>query len=56
MLSDVLQKASVVEPVGAFERGEFHRFEVAPLSSPMDDVSLVKAVARFGESLVIGHA
>ena len=52
----MLQKASVVEPVGAAERGEFYRFEVAPQSSPIDDVSLVKAVARFGESLVIGDA
>lgn len=52
--SDLLQKPSVVEPVDPFERGELHGFEVAPWSSPMDGLGLVKTVDCFGESVVIG--
>lgn len=49
-VSDGLQKAAVVEPVDPFQRGELHGFEVAPRPTSMDDLSLVKAVHRFGES------
>jgi hypothetical protein len=52
-VSDGLQKAAVVEPIDLFERGELHGFEVAPWSSPMDDLGLVEAVDRFGQSVVI---
>ena len=52
-VSDGLQKAAVVEPIDPFERGELHGFEVAPWSSPMDDLGLVKTVDRFGESIVV---
>ena len=52
-VADGLQKAAVVEPIDPFERGELHGFEVAPWSSPMDDLGLVKTVDRFGESIVV---
>jgi hypothetical protein len=47
-IPDGLQKAAVVEPVDPFQCGELHSFEVAPWSSPMDDLGLVKTVYRFG--------
>ena len=52
-VSDGFEKAAVVEPVDPFERGELHRFEVAPWSPAMDYLDLVKAVDRFGESVVV---
>ena len=51
-----LQKTAVVEPINPFECGELHSFEVAPWSSPMDDLCLVKAVDRFSDSIVIAVA
>ena len=51
-----LQKTAVVEPIDPFECGELHSFEVAPWSSPMDDLCLVKTVDRFSESIVIAVA
>ena len=36
--------------------GELHGFEVAPWSSSMDDLGLVKTVDRLGESIVVGTA
>ncbi|EGL62095.1 integrase, catalytic region [Agrobacterium sp. ATCC 31749] len=35
---------------------ELHSFEVAPWSPAMDHFGLVKAVDRFGESVVVGIA
>ena len=55
-VSDRVQKSPVVEPVHPFEGGELHGFEVAPWPSLMDDLGFVKAVDRFGESVVIGIA
>ena len=52
-VADGLQKATVVEPIYPFQRGELHGFEVSPRSSPMDDLGLVKTIDRFGESVVI---
>ncbi|GAC1045208.1 hypothetical protein thsrh120_52120 [Rhizobium sp. No.120] len=52
-VSDWLEKAAVIESIDPFERGELHGFEVAPRSPSMDDLGLVKAVDRFGESVVI---
>ena len=43
----------MVEPIYPFERGELHGFKVAPWSSPMNDLGLVKTVDRFGESIVV---
>ena len=51
-----LQKTAVVEPINPFECGELHSFEVAPWSSSMDDLGLVKPVDRLGESVVVGIA
>lgn len=39
-VSDWLEKAAVVEPIDPFERGELHGLEVAPWSSPVDDLGL----------------
>ena len=44
---------AIKQPIDPFERGELHGFEVAPWSSPMDDLGFVKAVDRFGESIVV---
>ena len=52
-VSDGFQKTPVVEPIDPFERGELHGFEIAPWSSPVDDLGLVKTVDRFGESIII---
>lgn len=52
-VSDGLQKATVVEPIDPFERGELHGFEVAPLAPSMDDLGLVKTVDRFDQSVVV---
>ena len=53
-VADGLKKASVVEPIDPFQSGELHGFGVSPRSSSMDDLGLLKAVDRFGESVVIG--
>ena len=52
-IPDRLKQAAVIEPVDPFERGELHGFEVAPWSSPMDELGLVKTVDRLGESIVV---
>lgn len=46
--------ASIHEPVDPGHGGEFDRFEAAPWSASMDDLSLVEAVDRLSESVVIG--
>jgi hypothetical protein len=51
-----LQKSPIVELVDPFQRGELHSFEVSPRPSPMDDLGLLKAVDRFGESVVVAVA
>ncbi len=43
----------MVERVHPFECCELNGFEVAPRSSPMDDLGLVKAVDRCGERIVV---
>ena len=45
------QKPAIVEPVHPFERGELDGLEVAPWSTPIDDLGLVEAVDGFGESI-----
>lgn len=52
-IPDGLQKAAVVEPVDPFQSGELYGLKVAPRSSPMDNLGLVKTIDRFGESIVI---
>ena len=46
----------MVEPIDPFQRGELDGFKTAPRSTAMNDLSLVKAVDRFGESIVVGIA
>ncbi|PYE29820.1 hypothetical protein C8J37_1403 [Rhizobium sp. PP-WC-1G-195] len=50
-VADGLQKAAVVEPIYPFQCCELHGPEVAPWSSPVDDLGLVKTDDRFGESV-----
>lgn len=49
----VLDTNRPITEVDPFEGGELHGFKVAPRSSPVDDLGLVKPVDRFGESVVI---
>ena len=48
--ADGFQKPAIVEPVHPLEGCELDGLEVAPRASSMDDLSLVEAVDRFGES------
>jgi len=52
-VADGPKKPSMVEPVHPFECCELNGFEVAPLSSAMDDLGLVEAVDRFGQRIVV---
>jgi hypothetical protein len=51
--ADGLQKPAIVEPVHPLESCELDGLEVAPRSTSMDDLSLVEAVDRFGEGVVV---
>ena len=51
--ADGLQKPAIVEPVHPLEGCELDGLEVAPRASSMDDLSLVEAVDRFGEGVVV---
>ena len=53
-VADGLQKPALVEPVDPGQRGELDGLEAPPWSSPVNDLSLVKAIDRLGESVVIG--
>ena len=55
-VADGLEQTPVAEPVDPFERGELDRLEAPPRSTPVDDLGLVEAVDRFGESVVVGVA
>ena len=55
-VADGLQEPPVVEPVHPFQRRELDGFERPPRSAPMDDLGLVEAIDRFGESVVVGIA
>ena len=55
-VADGLQQPTMVEPVDPFERGIFDCFEAAPWSTPVDHLSLVKAIDRLGQSVVIAIA
>jgi hypothetical protein len=48
-----LQEATIVEPVHPFEGRELDGLEVAPRSASMDDLSLVEAVDRLGQRVVV---
>src|SRR5690606_26907017 len=55
-VADGLQQPAMVEPVDPGERRELDRLEAPPWPAPMDDLGLVEAVDRFGESVVIAVA
>ena len=46
----------MVKPVDPLQRGELDSFERPPWSAPMDDLGLVKAIDRLGQSIVIAIA
>ena len=50
--AEVVEDASVVEPVDPFERREFEVIEPAPRSLAPDEFGLVEAVHRLGERVV----
>lgn len=52
-VSDGLQQPPIVEPVDPFQRGVFDSFEGSPRASPVDQLSLVKTIDSFGQSIVI---
>jgi len=52
-VADWLEETPVVEPVHPFGGGEFHRFRVAPGSTPVDHFGFEQAVDRLGEGVVI---
>ena len=51
--AEVVEDASVVEPVDTFESGEFEIVEAAPGSLVANQSGLVEAVDRLGERVVI---
>ena len=51
--ADRLQKPAVIEPVHPLEGCELDGLEAAPRSLPMDDLSLVESVDRFGQRVVV---
>jgi hypothetical protein len=51
--ADGLQNPAIVEPVQPFESCELDGVEVTPRSTSMDDLSLVEAIDRFGEGVVV---
>ena len=51
--ADGLQKPAIVKPFHPVEGRELDGLEVAPRASSMDDLSLVEAVDRFGEGVVV---
>ena len=54
--SEVVEDASVVEPVDPFEGGEFEVIKTAPGAFVPDEFGLVEAVDGFGESVVVAVA
>ena len=46
----------MIEPVDPLKRGVLDGFEAAPWSTAMDDLGLVKAVDRLGQSVVVAVA
>ena len=49
-VADRLQQTAMVKPVDPFEGRVFHGFEGSPGSTAVDDLGLVKAVDRLGQS------
>ena len=52
-VADRLQQPAIVEPVDPFQRCELNSFEAPPRPASMDDLGLVEAIDRFGESIVV---
>ena len=55
-VSDRLEKASVVEPVGPFECRELDGLEGTPGSAPMDHLGLEQADDGLGERIIVAVA
>lgn len=52
-ISDWLQQSFVVEPIDPFQCCKLDSLEGSPRATPVDHLSLVKAVDGFGQSIVI---
>src|SRR5207253_9542218 len=55
-VADRLEQPAVVEPVDPFERGVFHRVEIAPWTAAMDELRLEQPNDRLGHGVVVGIA
>jgi len=55
-IADGREEPAGVEPAHPFGRGAFNGLEGLPRFSPVDHLSLVKAVDRFGQSVVVAVA
>ena len=51
--ADGLQQPAIVEPIHPLEGCELDGLEVTPRSASMDDLSLVEAIDRLGEGVVV---
>ena len=54
--AEVVEDASVVEPVDPFERGEFEVVETFPWALVPDEFGFVEPVDRLGEGVVVAVA
>ncbi len=52
-VADRLKESLMIEPSHPFEGGEFQRFDRFPRCPAMDQLRLVKAVAGFGQGVVV---
>ena len=55
-VADRLQQPAIVEPVDPGKRGKLDGLEAPPRSAPVDQLRLVEAVDRLGESVVVAIA
>ncbi len=55
-VADALQQPAMVEPVDPLQRRELDGLEAPPWTAPVDDLRLVEAVDRLGESVVVAVA
>ena len=51
--ADGLQQPAIIEPIHPLEGCELDGLEVTPRSASMDDLSLVEAIDRLGEGVVV---
>ena len=52
-VTERLKQSMIVEPTDPFERGQLHGLHVLPGAAPMNDFSLVQAIDRLGQRIVV---